>query len=373
MSIPIVITSINQKAVSETFIQAHRKYLNGNIHYVYNGHIPTMVNGKSLAGLVGYYFKLQKILPQFFYQKFINPTFNKNVFAAYLKKNKIRLVLAEYGTAGAEVAPICKSLNIPLIVHFHGYDASIYSEIKKYERRYRAMFEYSKYIISVSNCMTNRLKEMGCPAEKIAYNPYGPADTFFDLQADISNGYFLAVGRFVEKKAPMLTILAFARLQKMRPAAKMVMIGNGPLLGACRWLAESLQCEIDFKTDLPHEEVISFFSEAAFFVQHSVVAYDGDREGTPVGILEACAAGLCVLSTRHEGIADVIADGETGFLVDEGDVEGMFNYMQAAFDSRELAAAIGQKARERVRQHFTMQKHIDTLNELVKCAAGAPF
>src|SRR5258707_11809281 len=44
---------------------------------------------------------------------------------------------------------------------------------------------------------------------------------------------------------------------------------------------------------------------------------------SPVGIVEAGATGLPVISTRHAGIPDVVVDGETGLLVEERDVEGM--------------------------------------------------
>jgi glycosyltransferase involved in cell wall biosynthesis len=42
-----------------------------------------------------------------------------------------------------------------------------------------------------------------------------------------------------------------------------------------------------------------------------------------VSITEALAGGLPVVATRHSGIPEVVREGETGYVVDEGDVEGM--------------------------------------------------
>ena len=50
---------------------------------------------------------------------------------------------------------------------------------------------------------------------------------------------------------------------------------------------------------------------ARAFVQHSVTAADGDSEGTPVSILEAGAAGLPVVSTRHAGIPEGVVKGSS--------------------------------------------------------------
>jgi glycosyltransferase involved in cell wall biosynthesis len=60
------------------------------------------------------------------------------------------------------------------------------------------------------------------------------------------------------------------------------------------------------------------------FIQHSITDPDtGDEEGLPASIQEAMAHSLAVISTRHAGIPEVVEEGVTGWLVDEGDVEKM--------------------------------------------------
>ena len=66
-------------------------------------------------------------------------------------------------------------------------------------------------------------------------------------------------------------------------------------------------------------------------VQHSITAINGDSEGMPVGILEACAASIPVIATRHAGIISAIDEGKTGFLVDPGDSMALATTLEHAF------------------------------------------
>jgi glycosyltransferase involved in cell wall biosynthesis len=94
----------------------------------------------------------------------------------------------------------------------------------------------------------------------------------------------------------------------------------------------------------------------------------GDSEGTPVGVLEAGASGLPVVATRHAGILDVVVDGATGLLVDEGDVVGMAEHMLRLAREPELAGRLGQAARRRICAHFTMDQSIAKLWSIIEGA-----
>jgi glycosyltransferase involved in cell wall biosynthesis len=89
-------------------------------------------------------------------------------------------------------------------------------------------------------------------------------------------------------------------------------------------------------------------------------------EGTPVAVLEASAAGLPVISTRHAGIPDAVIHGETGFLCAEHDVQQMAEYMMEVIENKALAKNVGQKGRALVRQEFTLEKHLKILSEAIK-------
>ncbi|WKN33488.1 glycosyltransferase [Porifericola rhodea] len=285
----------------------------------------------------------------------------------FFKKKKIEIVLAEFGPVGAEVYAVCERLGIPLIVYFHGYDAYLYHLMKQYKKEYANMFRYACHLIVVSEEMKQRLIKLGAPTEKLIVNPCAPNDVFFTLNPPLTQINFLAVGRFVNKKAPHLTIEAFYKVVQKIPEATLTMAGDGPLFEKCKELVEKLgiQNSINFLGAVSHQKIVEAYQNAFCFVQHSIIAPDGDSEGTPVAILEANAAKLPVVSTKHAGIQDVIVHGETGLLVEEQDVDAMANAMLKLAQDRSLAKMMGEKGRQRVKQHYTMQKHITIIDQAI--------
>jgi glycosyltransferase involved in cell wall biosynthesis len=116
----------------------------------------------------------------------------------------------------------------------------------------------------------------------------------------------------------------------------------------------------------PHSFVLEVLSRSDYFLQHSVKAPNGDMEGTPVGVLEAMGMGLPVISTRHAGICDIVAQDETGVLVEEYDVDAMALAMNRLCDDQQLASRMGSSARESVINNWTATKSIKRLAEIVQ-------
>jgi glycosyltransferase involved in cell wall biosynthesis len=281
-------------------------------------------------------------------------------------------VLAEYGWRAVDVDAACQKSGIPLIAHFHGYDASEHAYLEKMRAgRYQSMFRNAAAIVAVSQAMRSRLISLGCSPEKVHWSPYGVDCAAFDGGTpEQTPPIFLAVGRFTEKKAPHLTIEAFARVHHQCPAARLRMIGFGPLQERCEKLVQELgiAAAVTFLGVCPPSVVQHEMKQARCFVQHSVRAPNGDSEGTPVAVLEAGAAGLPVVSTLHEGIPDVVLDNETGFLVSEGDVAAMAERMLLIAHDATLAVRLGRQAQARIRDHFTMEKSIRRLWEIIEGA-----
>lgn len=349
---------------TDTFIQAHIKRLNANVNAFYG--MPMPVHSFEAVKSNHTSSKWKKLLPVLLHERVVKKLSAEDIIEQNLISNNIEVVLAEYGHIGCKVLPVCKKLSIPLIVHFHGHDAYRYSMLEEFGEKYKALFEYASFIISVSNNMTLQLIELGAPAEKVIYNPYGPNESFFAIKPNYNTQSFLSVGRFVEKKAPYLTLLAFHEVQKKYNDAKLIFVGDGLLLPICKNIVKSLQIKnVYFKGLLSHEETVKTFSEVSCYVQHSTTASDGDSEGTPVAILEAGAAGLPVVATKHAGIPDVVVEGETGYLVDEKDVSAMTERMCAIISNENLRQMMGEKARERIKENFGIQKHLNAIDELI--------
>ena len=348
--------------VSETFIRGHIDRLPTKTILVHSW--PPSIGDEPVLSLptrVAY--KIRKRIAR-------NGTMNETT-AAYVKafqRWRADVVLAEYGTTGVLVMEACRKLTIPLIVHFHGYDASVREVIAEHAISYRQMFDQAMAIIAVSRAMERKLITLGAPPEKVHYNPYGiNCREFGGANPENAPPVFLAVGRFVEKKAPQITLKAFADTHRVLPTARLRMVGDGPLLDECRELAKSLQIEqaVAFLGAQAHEVVREEMRGARCFVQHSMEASNGDCEGTPLGILEAGASGLPVVSTRHAGIADVVIENETGLLVDERDVKGMTENMVRLARDPEFAGRLGRAARQRIANCFSEKRSFGRLLEII--------
>ena len=362
----IAILSPSQNAYSETFIQAHKNLLKGTIYYYYGSLSNMKLEGKGeiLKG------KKRLLLKAVDKIKGANYYAEKQALLQSLKNNKIDIILAEYGTTAALFIDVIKESKIPLIIHFHGYDASKYETIKQFKHEYIQMFDYAKYVVSVSNVMYQKLLDLGCPKEKLINNTYGPNNIFFNNAPDFSKQQFIAIGRFTDKKAPYFTIMAFSRVLKEFPEAKLVMAGNGHLLNVCQNLVNyyNIVKSVEFTGVIKPEEFLQYLESSLAFVQHSITAKNGDMEGTPLAVLESSAAGLPVISTYHAGIPDVIQHETTGFLVKEHDVEMMANYMKKLLEDNQLAHKMGHAGRQNIKEHFSMNRHIDVLNQLLRKA-----
>lgn len=292
--------------------------------------------------------------------------------AAYLqalRESRAAAVLAEYGISGVAALDACRATNVPLIVHFHGYDAYKKDTLAKHAQNYAVMFREAAAIVAVSHAMRRQLISLGAPPEKVHYNPCGVDCHLFDAAEPAKAApVFLSIGRFVEKKAPHLTLLAFAEVLRRHPDARLRMIGDGPLWESCHDLAKGLGIAeaVTFLGAQPHAVVREETRAARCFVQHSIEALSGDSEGTPVAVLEAGASGLPVVATRHAGIPDVVIEEETGLLVDEHDVDGMAEQMSRLAGDAHLAGVLGGAARRRIQNHFSMEISIGRLWAIIE-------
>lgn len=348
-------------AYSATFIKNQIDRLPARVFVLYGGGVPNLQpGGRSLIGIP---YPLSK---PFFIRTGFGPLrrWQNRVLAQFFRREQIQAVLAEYGTTGAMVTDGCLEAGVPLIVHFHGYDAYIKATIRDFGQDYKKMFQAASAIIAVSTDMMEQLFELGAPREKLHQIPYGIDTTLFS-RGDPAGAppLFIQVGRFVEKKAPHLTLSAFKQVVQEVPEAKLVLVGNGPLLERCKQQVQDdgISDSVEFAGVLTSQQVAQKMAAARAYVQHSIRPASGDSEGTPLAVLEAGATGLPVVATRHGGIKDAVIEDETGYLVDERDVDAMARHMIDLAQDPELAGLLGRAARKRIEEHYSLEKQIRAL------------
>jgi colanic acid/amylovoran biosynthesis glycosyltransferase len=289
-----------------------------------------------------------------------------------LRSRSVDVVLANFGYMAADLLPACLTASIPLVAHFHGLDAHRHDVCSNYSSKYQALASKCERVIAVSEEMKAALNTLGFDSEKITVIRYGVDRSVFGMVRDPSREpRFLAVGRFVDKKAPYLTLCAFREVSLQYPSAKLIFIGEGELIEATANLASyfGLSNNVEFRGMQPPDKVAAELSRATAFVQHSLSPLmgpaKGDKEGTPVSILEAMISGCPVVSVRHAGIGEVIESGREGLLVEERDVRGMATAMLSLIKDPALAAELSDRATRKALAEYTSSAYIKALQSVL--------
>ncbi|MAB06550.1 MAG: glycosyl transferase family 1 [Rhodobacteraceae bacterium] len=258
--------------------------------------------------------------------------------AAWLRAERVEVILAEFGTQALVVAKLAQELGIPCFTYFRGTDASFALRSRQIVRAYRRMMPRLAGVFSVSRFLLDNLARHGVTHPNAHVVPSGVDIRRFS-PGEKSPGSFLAVGRMVEKKAPQVTLRAFAAAARDRDA-HLTMIGDGPLLETCRSLAKDLGIapQVTFTGALPHDAVRDHLARTEVFLQHSVTAKNGNTEGLPTAIQEALACGCITLSTLHAGIPEAVEDSVNGLLVPEWDESAFADRIGQLLDMADRSA-----------------------------------
>lgn len=296
---------------------------------------------------------------------------NKAALVQFLRSQEVKVILAEFGTQALVVAKLGNDLGIPVFTYWRGTDASKMLRIRQRVRAYQRMMPRLAGMFSVSQFLLDNLARHGIQHDNAHVVPSG-VDIRRFTPGPKRRGSFLAVGRMVEKKAPDVTLRAFAKAAKGRDS-HLTFIGDGPLLKTCRGLADSLGvgAQVTFTGALPHDAVRTHLHETEVFLQHSVTAKDGNTEGLPTAIQEALACGCITISTVHAGIPEAVENGINGRLVAEWDEAGFAAQIENILDiddRRPMAAA----ARATAEAKFDNDKGLSRVEDIIaRTVAGS--
>jgi colanic acid/amylovoran biosynthesis glycosyltransferase len=288
-----------------------------------------------------------------------------------------RLLHAHFGPGGALALPLARTLGIPLVVTFHGGDATKQTHYRRrlvpriYARRLAALQREAALFICVSEFVRDRLVARGFPPEKLEVIHQGVELDGAPPGEPVAAGdpYVLFVGRFVEKKGVSHLIEAMRLLESRGSTTRLVLIGDGPLGQKLREQARGLK-RVAFLGWLPNAEVRRHMRGAVALCVPSVTASDGDSEGLPTVIFEAMAEAAPVVGSRHAGIAEAVEHGCTGLLVPERDPPALADALASLIGDPELRHRLGTAARAVAAERFSAIRQSRLLEAALLRVAG---
>ncbi len=216
-------------------------------------------------------------------------------------------------------------------------------------REEKSSVKRARHIIAISPYIQ---EEFGPLIQAAVYSIENPVpDKFFKLRNREKKGQILYVGRVADGKGIEHLIRAMAFVRDHIPAAQLRLAGRANSASyqqSIQELVQGLRLERNV-------HLLGLLDEARLleeYEQCAVVVLPSSQETAPMAIQQAMAAGKPVIATRVGGVPHMILHGETGLLVDCGDVVGLAKAAVRLLSDDTLRARLGKKAKEEAVRRF---------------------
>jgi glycosyltransferase involved in cell wall biosynthesis len=263
---------------------------------------------------------------------------------------------------------ICEELNIPLVATFHppfdGKRRNLKSGTQLFTYQLYAPFlaNYHRVIV-FSQLQRNFLMRLGVPPEKLAVIPngvdvqkYAPGPSNFKFQLNAQR-LFVYQGRIATEKNVEAMLKAWKR-SNLGDSCKLAIVGNGPLCASLMpfYGEEDGIIWVGFVAD--EQRRIDILRAADVFILPSLL------EGLSLSLLEAMACGIACVATDAGADGEVLEDGAGVILTTHRVTSQLCTLLPLFRDHREWTTLLGQKARKRVLERYTLSGNITQLEKL---------
>ncbi len=281
------------------------------------------------------------------------------------------VIHAHFGMVGNRLAYLKAKGILPktlaLLNTFHGYDLEP-NQLENYKGLYKHLFAQATAFTVNTPYLEGLLNQVNYHQLPVYILPVGLDTDFFKRtkqKTDLSYFDLVFCGKLIPLKGPDIAIDVVKELhQRGFTQVRLHIIGSGELQAQLMQQVQlnNLQEAVVFYNHLTQEAVKSRFQQADVFILPGRKDPENGRAETQGLVLqEAQSMELPVVVSDVGGMKYGLIDGETGFVVNEEDVDGFVNVIERLIKHPELKMAMGISGRKFVVKKYdnnTLQKSI---------------
>jgi glycosyltransferase involved in cell wall biosynthesis len=285
----------------------------------------------------------------------------------------IRHLHAHYASVPARLALLVRRISgASYSISTHAKD--IFQDDPFGSPKLRERMLQASFVVANSRFSADHIRSgLGALAEiRTIYNGID-LDAFPLRKSEPDEPHILSVGRLVEKKGFSDLISACQILKQRGVRFTCELVGTGRLSDTIK--EQIRNCAVGDRIrmlgPLPQQVLRQHLERAMVFALPCIQAADGDRDILPNVIKEAMAVGVPAVTTRLDGIEELIEDGVSGALVPPGDPAALAVKLELLLNDRHLRSRLAAGARTVIEGRFDRRSNIVKLRSLLQSTMDA--
>lgn len=279
---------------------------------------------------------------------------------AVLTLHNYRLMVpcGNFMTKDGKVCEKCLTENPINILKYRCAQGSVLKSFLQYRLFTKTKFKLNQLVglvdtyIVLSQFAKNKLEQTGVPAEQIIVKPnFITNDNISEMPAKKERAVF--IGRLSFEKGLINLINDWVDIDY-----PLYIIGNGPLENKVKELSK-LNKNITLLGNMENKKVKEFLAESSFLVFPSTL-----YEGMPITILEAMSVGVPVIATNLGPRAEIISNGNTGFLYENGEKDDFNKKVNIFIENKALRDKMGKAAKDGYLKKYTSEVNLKLLVDI---------
>lgn len=206
----------------------------------------------------------------------------------------------------------------------------------------RVVLARSRRVIAVSRDVATHVESLGVTSRKCTVVPNGvDIERFRPATTAEGSPLIIFVGRLILNKGPHVLVSALDLLHKNHTTFRAMVVGDGPMRSVLEQQVRlaGMSAQVEFLGS--REDVPELMRQASIFVRPSFT------EGMSLAVLEAMASGLACVVSDVSGNAELVTDGESGWVVPPGDSVALARRLTDLLDDPELRQRFADSARRK--------------------------